>query len=63
MRQSGTSPERDRCSSPGSSLRSARSPVAPNSTMTCGVSGDISAGRMSCGLLSRAVIGMCPFPG
>ncbi len=32
---------------PGSSLRRARSPVAPNSTITCGSSGDINAGAMS----------------
>ena len=36
MRHSGTSPASDRCSRPGSSLRRARSPVAPNSTITCG---------------------------
>ena len=42
MRQSGSRPACERWSRPGSSLRRARSPVAPNSTMTCGRSGEMS---------------------
>ena len=39
IRHSGSSPARARCRMPGNSLRLARSPVAPNSTITCGSSG------------------------
>ena len=39
MWQSGSMPARDRWNRPGRSLRLARSPVAPNRTMTCGVAG------------------------
>ena len=38
MRPGGSSPAWNRCSRPGSSLRLARSPVAPNITITCGSS-------------------------
>ena len=49
MRQSGTRPASDRCNRPGNSLRRARSPVAPNSTITCGCTGAINDGMMSLG--------------
>src|SRR5580692_3086880 len=37
-RYSGMRPDMERWSNPGNSLRAARSPVAPKSTMTCGCS-------------------------
>ena len=51
MRHSGISPARERWSRPGSSLRRARSPVAPNSTMTYGRTGAIRVGTTSLGSL------------
>ncbi len=45
IRQSRSSPASKRCSRPGSSLRRARSPVAPNSTTTCGCSMHTIVGR------------------
>ena len=49
IRHSGNSPACARWNRPGSSLRRARSPVAPNSTMTCGRSGEIRLELMSVG--------------
>src|SRR4051812_22654343 len=43
MRQPGMNPALARCSSPGMSLRRDRSPVAPNSTTTCGYLGPTPA--------------------
>ena len=51
------SPARWRCSRPGSSLRLARSPVAPNSTMTCGLSGAMRLDVTSLGSLTGATLG------
>ena len=49
IRHSGSSPACARWNSPGRSLRRARSPVAPNSTITCGRSGEIRLELMSVG--------------
>src|SRR5437870_2913225 len=49
IRNSGRSPACARWNRPGSSLRRARSPVAPNSTMTCGRRGEIRFVLMSVG--------------
>jgi hypothetical protein len=55
IRHSGTSPAWERWSSPGRSLRRARSPVAPNMTTTCGCVGGINLVLMSLGSLWAAV--------
>ena len=76
MRKSGISPWVERCSSPGSSLRRARSPVAPKSTMTCGSSvgtAEAAASPGSCAGTARTLrapalnrgrsAGSCGWPG
>ena len=57
IRHSGTSPASDRWSSPGINFRLARSPLAPNSTMTCGFRGDISEPLTSAGSVPTMVMG------
>ena len=55
MRQPGMKPALARWNSPGSSLRRARSPVAPNSTTTCGNRGPTPAGILATVFVLRSV--------